>query len=190
MFRDDCDDRPTSFLALMLFCHTIASINQRSKHILYVLLFCLVLNHTLNVALQTFSCYFNRMVAIFIKAAASLATGVLAFSSARNIAETISIMSSQEDQTAEVVDKSPLLQKYISSDKKIGSSISLLVPNDKTSDDIVQDLKQMKRKELLTLFLLCEAPTATAEKDVLLGSWDGTLLNNNSVLVSRKCMYE
>jgi hypothetical protein len=42
-------------------------------------------------------------------------------------------------------------------------------------------LKQMKRKELLALFLLCDAPEA--EKDVI-GSWDGTLLNNNSVLVS------
>lgn len=120
------------------------------------------------------------MVAIFIKTAASLATGVLAFSSARNIAETISITSSREDQIAGVVYQSPLLQKYISLDER--GSLSLVVPKDKTSNDIVQDLKQMKRKELLTLFLLCEAPTA--EKDVLLGSWDGSLLNNNSVLVS------
>jgi len=120
------------------------------------------------------------MVAIFIKAAASVATGVLAFSSARNIAETISRTSSREDQAAGVVNQSPLLQKYISSDER--RSLSLSVPEDKTSDEIVQDLKQMKRKELLTLFLLCEKPTA--EKDALLGSWDGSLLNNNSVLVS------
>ena len=155
-------------------------------HILCVLLFCLVLNHTLNVALQKSSYFTNIMVAIFIKAAASLATGVLAFSSARNIAETISRTSSREDQTAGVVNQSPLLQKYISSDER--GSLSLLVPKDRTSNDIVQDLKQMKRKELLTLFLLCEKPTA--EKDALLGSWDGSLLNNNSVLVSSICMYE
>ena len=53
----------------------------------------------------------------------------------------------------------------------------------KSTDDIVQELQRMKRKNLIQLFLHCEAPSPK-ELDALKGSWDGTLLDNNSVLVS------
>ena len=121
------------------------------------------------------------MVAISVTAAAaSFATGLLTFSSVRNMAETISITSREEPTVREAVDESSLLRQY-TSPEAAGDTI-LSIPKGKLSSSIVEDLKQMKRKELLTLFLLCDAPEA--EKDVL-GSWDGTLLNNNSVLVSR-----
>jgi hypothetical protein len=126
------------------------------------------------------------MVAISVTAAASVATGILALSSVRNMAETISITSFEESSSSsssstarDVAGENSLLQQYISTNRNGGTSLS--VPQGKTSSSIVEDLKQMKRKELLALFLLCDAPGA--EKDVI-GSWDGTLLNNNSVLVS------
>ena len=46
----------------------------------------------------------------------------------------------------------------------------------------------MKQKDLVQLFLLhwCEAPSPK-ELDALKESWDGKLLDNNSVLVSWLC---
>ena len=106
-----------------------------------------------------------EMVAIVAKAAASMATGIVAFASVRNMVETNSLMN---DATATATAN----ETYVNL-----QSIS------KSTDDIVQELQRMKRKDLIQLFLHCEAPSPK-ELDALKGSWDGTLLDNNSVLVS------
>ena len=111
------------------------------------------------------------MVAIVAKAAASMATGIVAFASVQNMVETYSLMN-DATATATAGINTGANETYVNL-----QSIS------KSTDDIVQELQRMKRKDLIQLFLHCEAPSPK-ELDALKGSWDGTLLDNNSVLVS------
>jgi hypothetical protein len=123
---------------------------------------------------------------MLIAKAATIATGVLAFSSIRNVAETIYLINKGVSNvpaaaaaatSITTLDKSnAILQQYIDP-----SNSEMQVPSSKNTEDIIEDLRQMKRQELLKLFMLCEAPKET---EILQGSWDGILLNNNQILVS------
>jgi len=128
------------------------------------------------------------IISIVIKAAASLATGVLALSSTRNMFETYKMIINHRkigtytmDHILEDSINPSLLQKYITCDKegRIMLSIDSKVVS---SQEIVNDLQHMSRKDLLRLFLLCDSHVD--EKEII-GEWDGILLNNNSVLVRK-----
>lgn len=123
------------------------------------------------------------MVAIITKVVGSLSTAILTYSSARNMLETTHITSMVQNEKGSIEKVlqhrfDPLLAQYIS---KNDSGNLIVCPKGKCSTEIIEDLKKMKRKDLLLLFLLCDAPLE--EKDIH-GDWDGVLLNNNSVLVS------
>ena len=130
------------------------------------------------------------MVAI-LKAAMSIATGTLAFSSVRNMAETIYITTTTAtthsnnapDRPSSSNGDNPLSQYLGYDSNNSDKATTVLMPSDKSTEEIIQDLQRMRRKDLLTLFLHCDAPE---DHGVMLqGSWDGILLNNNSVLVSQ-----
>ena len=83
---------------------------------------------------------------------------------------------------------SSILSQYVS------SSNTLAIPN-KSSKEIISDLEQLKRKELMELFLLCDAPTDEDMKSKAKakakdscdsrygGVWDGILMDNNEIMV-------
>lgn len=62
---------------------------------------------------------------------------------------------------------------------QLGGEIS--IPIGKSRDDVLNDLKSMRRKDILSLFQHCEVPD---DFNTIQGEWDGLLLNNNLVLVS------
>lgn len=66
------------------------------------------------------------------------------------------------------------------SDDSSDSVNKIVAPHGRSKDDVLEDLKSMKRKELLTLFRYCDTPD---DLRVLEGEWDGVLLNNNYVMV-------
>ena len=141
------------------------------------------------------------MVVIALKlaasAAASIAAGTLTFASVRNAVETISICSNHpSNQNTNAISPAraltesdsgsffapstgPILGKYITSD---GTALSIAT-EEKSVDEIIQDLKQLKRRELLTIFLHCDSPE---DVNMIKGKWDGYLLDNNSVLVRNR----
>ena len=83
---------------------------------------------------------------------------------------------------------SSILSQYVS------SSNTLAIPN-KSSKEIISDLEQLKRRELMELFLLCDAPTDEDMKSNAKakakdscdsrygGVWDGILMDNNEIMV-------
>lgn len=125
------------------------------------------------------------MVAIIAKVVGSLSTAILTYASARNMLETTHItnlVKNEKNSIEKILEQrfDPLLTQYISSND---SGNLIVCPKGKCSTEIIEDLKKMKRKDLLLLFLLCDAPLD--EKDIH-GDWDGVLLNNNSVLVGNE----
>ena len=125
------------------------------------------------------------MVAIIAKVVGSLSTAILTYASARNMLETThitSLVQNEKDSIEKILEQryDPLLAQYISNSN---SGNLIVCTNGKCSTEILEDLKKMKRKDLLLLFLLCDAPLD--EKDIH-GDWDGVLLNNNSVLVGNE----
>lgn len=127
----------------------------------------------------------SHMVAIIAKVVGSLSTAILTYASARNMLETTHITSMVQNEKGSIEKVlqhqfDPLLAQYIS---KNDCGNLIVCPQGKCSTEILEDLKKMKRKDLLLLFLLCDAPLD--EKDIH-GDWDGVLLNNNSVLVSNE----
>lgn len=153
---------------------------------------------------------------VVAKAAASLATGLLGFASLRNMVETQSIVRSHhtavcatrsstscniattlhgihspKSKNASRRRKRRILDEYISVNPTTEGEgkYSISIPNSKTDEEIINDLKQMSRKDLMTLFLCCNIDYHQEhEDDVLLdeirGDWDGILLNNNFILTS------
>eukprot|EP00563_Minutocellus_polymorphus_P011055 CAMPEP_0181070906 /NCGR_PEP_ID=MMETSP1070-20121207/27735_1 /TAXON_ID=265543 /ORGANISM="Minutocellus polymorphus, Strain NH13" /LENGTH=233 /DNA_ID=CAMNT_0023151821 /DNA_START=139 /DNA_END=836 /DNA_ORIENTATION=- len=72
----------------------------------------------------------------------------------------------------------PILGQYISStDGKI------CAPSDKSVDDIVSDLQQLRRSEFLELWMGCEAPPQNMKS--VDGDWNGVLLDNNGILMTK-----
>jgi len=113
------------------------------------------------------------------KIAASMAIGAVSFASIRNMAETVHISSAWNNQSSTLeLPSSSILSTYLSMDDSGKKKVS--IPDSKSTDDIIDDLKAMERKDLLKLFLYCEAPDDTTE-----GDFDGILLNNNEILVRR-----
>jgi hypothetical protein len=88
----------------------------------------------------------------------SAAVGVLVASSARNMAQTLRILR---------MDK----QSFTFS------------PPATTAVEAVSRMQSMKRKELLELFMACEAPSNIS---LVIGEWNGRLLENNGWILVRK----
>jgi hypothetical protein len=88
----------------------------------------------------------------------SAALGVLAASSARNMAQTFRISR---------MDKQPFT----------------FSPPATTADEAVSRMQSMKRKELLELFMACEAPS---DASLIKGEWNGCLLENNGWILVRQ----
>ncbi len=119
------------------------------------------------------------IVAAVGKIAASMAVGAVTFASIRNMAETIYISSTCSDPSSTLaLPSSSILSTYLSIDDSGKRIVS--VPDSKSTDDIIDDLRVMERKDLLKLFLHCDAPDGTTE-----GDFDGILLNNNAILVCK-----
>lgn len=126
------------------------------------------------------------MVAIFIKTAASLATGLLGFASLRNMAETYYICRPPSVGLPFSIPRlggnnCMILEEYMSINEKT-NECRIAIPQNKSDQDVIHDLKQMPRRDLIKLFLYCTVPN---DLDEICGNWDGTLLNNNFILVSR-----
>ena len=134
------------------------------------------------------------VVFTIVKGLVSIAAGALTFGTVRNIAETISITKAyqnawdfveHENEALEfsrnpsnlpiipIKFSSPLASKYIKMTKEelYGSN----------ADEVIQDLKQMPRGDLLKLYLSVCEPISSS--DVVNGAWDGILLNNNEIMV-------
>ena len=131
------------------------------------------------------------MVAIGFTAAAAIIPVLLTFSSVRNIAETIYITNNVSNVVSAwntnskmrpSSESAAIFQQYLKTDgsgEQVGMTIH--VPREKSSKEIVDDLSKMNKKELIALFLLCDAPEELA---LVEGSWDASLLDNNPILVS------
>lgn len=100
-----------------------------------------------------------RMLIPTLKVAASAVVATLATSSARNMLQTSRLVRSH--------DHADCLTTHV-----LGQSLQ-------TVETAVESLQSLPRKEVVHLFLSCEAPSI----DQLQGEWDGALLANNRVLV-------
>ena len=96
--------------------------------------------------------------------------------------QTYSLASAAADQQQHKTCQSshsrggPIISEYISpSDGKVNA------PTDKSVDEIVSDLKQLKRSEFVALWLGCEAPSTIKDVD---GDWNGLLLANGPIMTS------
>mmetsp|Transcript_317 Transcript_317/g.631 ORF Transcript_317/g.631 Transcript_317/m.631 type:complete len:248 (-) Transcript_317:448-1191(-) len=98
-----------------------------------------------------------------------------------NMYQTYSLASAAADQqqhktTVQSSSRSrrgPIISQYISSsDGKVNA------PTDKSVDEIVSDLKQLKRSDFVALWLGCEAPSTIKDVD---GDWNGVLLDNSGL---------
>lgn len=127
------------------------------------------------------------MLSTTIAAAAAAITTALAGSSAINMYQTYSVTEkvstgrgSNDAFPWELVSSgSPLLREYISADGTTPTPAQ--VAAEKTAAEVVSDLREMPRRDLLALFLACEAPEdATAVG----GEWNGLLLENNGPLMT------
>ncbi len=128
------------------------------------------------------------MITVYL-GVASAAT-VLALSSIRNVVQTMHLINNKCTITSPdsgagagaatrigPLDKSDeIFQQYINP-----SCSKLNIPTSKTTEDILQDLQHMRRRDLLKLYILCDAPEETKR---IKGLWQGILLDNNPVLVS------
>jgi hypothetical protein len=107
----------------------------------------------------------HSMVAI-IQTSAAILTGSLAISSLRNIHQT-ALIQSQQKELAEG-EPSLIYEKIVGKNK---------------SDEVLRDLKNLSRRELFELYLLCSDPSEM--QGSLDGEWCGTLLDNNGwIMVS------
>jgi hypothetical protein len=124
--------------------------------------------------------------------AAATVTAILTAATVHNTAETYFICSGQNsiNRIVDDTNDNSIIHQYLvplnSLDEEWTDDIHmqntvLTVPDGKSKDDVINDLKSMKRKELLTLFKHCEM---TDDLDMIEGEWDGSLLNNNLVLTS------
>jgi hypothetical protein len=104
----------------------------------------------------------STMMLVPIVAAATAATLGLTVSSVRNIAQTFQV--SRTIKAGEC------------------SSPSWVPPA--SVQDAVSQLESMKRKDILELFLSCEAPINTSEIE---GEWNGRLLAKNGWILVSKC---
>jgi len=75
-----------------------------------------------------------------------------------------------------------IMQQYLNVPMVDGTTTAS-APNGKSSDDVIQDLKKLKRNELLTLFLHCDDVTDSSLKEIQ-GNWDGILLDNNGIVMT------
>lgn len=95
---------------------------------------------------------------VTIARAAVVATATLSLSVARNVLQTYQLIRQEPPQQVE------LLPKGIT-----------------TVDDALTALKSMKRKELVKLYICCDAPD---ELSLITGPWNGTLLENNGWIMT------
>jgi len=70
----------------------------------------------------------------------------------------------------------PVLEQYMEDGK-------ICAPSDKSVKDIVSDLQQLRRSELMELWLACEAPPQNMKS--MDGDWNGVLLDNNGMLMTK-----
>ena len=123
-----------------------------------------------------------------IIASVTVAATLITTATVNNVIETISICS---DPRVTINDNDTILNQYLTisdqgneNSKKSDSDQEIIahVPHGKTKSGVINDLKSMKRKDLVRLFKHCDAPD---DLSMIEGEWDGLLLNNNLVLVSR-----
>ena len=110
------------------------------------------------------------------------AAGLVATATIYNTAETYAICKKDASSTSNSNSKdssTSILDQY-----KIIGDDTISVPTGKSKDDIINDLKAMRRRDVLEIFKRCEVPE---QLDIIDGEWDGLLLNNNYVLVSQLC---
>merc|ERR1740139_449730 len=101
---------------------------------------------------------------MFVGVPIGLAVGILGISTITNIQQTINLQKKYQRNTANdfSVEPSSILSSYLvlpnSPNNNGQPPPQAHVPADKTTNEVVQDLKKMKREELLLLFLSCDAP--------------------------------
>lgn len=115
--------------------------------------------------------------------------GILGGSTITNVIETISICSSH-DRSGDTYGScdaggSKLLNEYVQeSSSNIGLTASA---PDKSTEQVISDLKKMKRKDLISLFLHLPAPAILADNNTgkgISGEFDGILLDNGIIMTS------
>lgn len=121
--------------------------------------------------------------------------GIFGVSAITNIRQTVNLLKKFErrnflepynDDNDNDDESSSILSCYLPQQPSAGSGPSPLPPTasapvGKTTREVIRDLERMKREELLTLFLSCTAPTELTQ---IQGEWDGTLLENNGVVMT------
>ena len=70
----------------------------------------------------------------------------------------------------------PVLEQYLEDGK-------ICAPSDKSVEDIVSDMQQLRRSELMEFWMACEAPPQNMKS--MDGDWNGVLLDNNGVLMTK-----
>ena len=119
------------------------------------------------------------MIPVFLlKAVAAGVTATLAACSVTNMYETHQLLQTIPTTTCTAANATVRLDPNDGDD----DGYTLLTGSRHTSEQVVERLQGMKRKDLLQIFLSSEAPSSI---DLIQGQWTGILLDNRSwVMVS------
>jgi len=110
------------------------------------------------------------MILTVARAAAAAVTATLALSSGRNMVQTFQV--SREHQRSR--------ERSLSSSIPAPAIHRFSLDSQATTASVVKQIEQMNRKELVEVFLSCEAPTDLSE---IQGEWNGVLLDNNGFVM-------
>ena len=117
-----------------------------------------------------------------VKAAASVAIGVLTLGTLNNVCETFLVV-----QTNSIFKSYPNLNG--NDDDPTHRILIDEICCKSSSKEVLSKLQKLKRSELLELFIQCSdsQPIPETEMRVMMkGEWDGILLNNNFVMVRKR----
>ncbi len=116
-----------------------------------------------------------------VKLATTAIAAILSTASVQNAVETFRLTRSNTRLPEKDGSPSLILNKYLQHGvESEQAGFNAKVPQGFSSEDVIEDLRSMSRKDLLTLFKYCDPPDDLNEIE---GEWDGILLDNNFVLV-------
>lgn len=109
---------------------------------------------------------------------ASIGVGIVIASAGWNVGQMYQTV--KNENTVKYSDSDCLYTKYITMDNK-NKVVSTKIPSGLTLNDVMAELKSMKRPEIIKLFLASSTPSKSS---MILGDWNAVLLENNGPLMT------
>mmetsp|Transcript_6694 Transcript_6694/g.13625 ORF Transcript_6694/g.13625 Transcript_6694/m.13625 type:complete len:263 (+) Transcript_6694:14-802(+) len=120
------------------------------------------------------------MLVPIVKLTGSLVTGILAFSSARNILQTTRAVSEIEETVARGLEIQDHLTNIELRDEHDTAPWQLT--EDACFAAVVEEMQKLSRKDILSLFVSC--PSVDGAFELLDGEWNAVLLDNNGWIMT------